>query len=875
MALRAFRLNPSLGGFGGESAVLAPRPTTTTAGAAKTHHKAKGSATGRTSDIVQLSDVQHSTCDAFAQIVKELVDNAVDACSTGATLTLDSTPSEHQGERSASKRVRVVIQPEKMTATENISEDELGIEDANETHNDNEVLRVSVSDNGCGMENIQNCVEAFQTNKAGHTTHNEKSSQRVDNSNEGIDSQEKENDEPNLTAGRYGIGLTLCLLHAQRLVPDSCASITSATASSIQWTRASYVVDTEGDTVRCVKKEHLPKKRRDESGTAISLLVPGGMTAQRAWPRLAEYFARFQLSLGLNCSVQVMAPTLSSVPLFIRPPIEMARRERKRNNNSSIKDAHTETQNEDAITKDDHHSSEDDHEWNDGLTDDDDDEQSSPNQAKDYPVNTIPSVHERISSSEAAGSDNVRNKRKDYGPNVDLTLDRRRAILQAVSSYLSQPLDLRNVAHSIQRIRSQTNPRSQGVSEISGRQGRNGYQSPTSDEPHLEVDMIVYTANNEESHDNDEEYMDDEVENMFGTRPDSFSSERHDREHSREESSKTSARLMLIRMVNRVPLLDGAEASACGLVRGIMGKRSTWNSFGLDVSMSSAADLNDFFGGKRAKSKETAPLNADGCFIPTYEVSDSVQVAPFFQSSTHSLFEPEDEEEKLFDQEEEEQLSDNDSILGEAKKRKRKSRKLLLPAHLRLGNILIIAQIHATPSALPLPTLSKGRLPLNDKAIDDALEVGLVACLRSLQKSNPDLLLTAHQLKKAERETRYIPAVAAALSSIVCASKQKEIQNEEDDYSAIGFEEVLQSDQSTVESGKEIKECSEQEVGHYEESDCLSNTEGSNEYSSRGCLPISTSFPHKRAHDEHCTNEKQGPVTFSGPDDDDDNDSWW
>jgi hypothetical protein len=278
MALRAFRLNPSLGGFGGESAVLAPRPKTT-AGAAKTHRKAKGSATGRNSDIAQLSDEQHSTCDAFAQIVKELVDNAVDACSTGATLTLDSTPSENQGESSASKRVRVVIQPEKMTATEKISENELGIEDANETHNVDEVLRVSVSDNGCGMENIQNCVEAFQTNKAGNITQNEKSSQRVDNSNEGIDSQEKKNDEPNLTAGRYGIGLTLCLLHAQRLVPDSCASITSATASSIQWTRASYVVDTEGDTVRCVKKEHLPKKRRDESGTAISLLVPVRISA--------------------------------------------------------------------------------------------------------------------------------------------------------------------------------------------------------------------------------------------------------------------------------------------------------------------------------------------------------------------------------------------------------------------------------------------------------------------------------------------------------------------------------------------------------------------------------------------------------------------
>jgi hypothetical protein len=271
MALRAFRLNPSLGGFGGESAVLAPRPTT--AGAAKSHQKVKGSATGRTRDNAQLSGVQHSTCDAFAQIVKELVDNAVDACSTGATLTLHSTPSENQRESSASKRVRIVIQPETMP------EDELGIEDANEMHNDDEVLRVSVSDNGCGMDNIQHCVEAFRSSKSGDITRKETSSQRVDNSNEEIDSQEKKINEPNLTAGRYGIGLTLCLLHAQRLVPDSCASITSATASSIQWTRASYVVDTEGDTVRCVKKEHLPKKRRDESGTAISLLVPVRISA--------------------------------------------------------------------------------------------------------------------------------------------------------------------------------------------------------------------------------------------------------------------------------------------------------------------------------------------------------------------------------------------------------------------------------------------------------------------------------------------------------------------------------------------------------------------------------------------------------------------
>jgi hypothetical protein len=38
-----------------------------------------------------------------------------------------------------------------------------------------------------------------------------------------------------------------------------------------------------------------------------------------AWPRLAEYFARFKLSLGLQCSLEVMAPSLSRIPLVVRP----------------------------------------------------------------------------------------------------------------------------------------------------------------------------------------------------------------------------------------------------------------------------------------------------------------------------------------------------------------------------------------------------------------------------------------------------------------------------------------------------------------------------------------------------------------------------
>ena len=197
MALRAFHANPCLGGFGGESS----------------------------GPLRVNSQATEQDCDAFAQIIKELVDNAVDAC-------------QHSTEEA--KRIRVVI--ERMNETN---------EDGDYTEVDH-VLRVTVSDNGVGMEDIQDCVNAFRTSKAGN---------------------EDEEDVEN-TAGRYGIGLTLCLLHAQRLVPNSCASITSATADSRHFIRASYVVDTDGDSVLCVKQEHLPKTSQEESGTAVSLLVP-------------------------------------------------------------------------------------------------------------------------------------------------------------------------------------------------------------------------------------------------------------------------------------------------------------------------------------------------------------------------------------------------------------------------------------------------------------------------------------------------------------------------------------------------------------------------------------------------------------------------
>ena len=152
-----------------------------------------------------------------------------------------------------------------------------------------------------------------------------------------------------------------------------------------------------------------------------------------------------------------------------------------------------------------------------------------------------------------------------------------------------------------------------------------------------------------------------------------------------------SASMVLVRMVNKIPLLDSAEAVACGLVQGLSSKKRLWNSFGLDVGLKSD------------------PSNVGK--LPIFEVRDSDQVAPFFKSGAHKLLEQDDDDES--DLEENSDTDTDDSVdstasLGVKRKRgKRRHHNNLLPASVRLGNILVITQIHAEPTTLPLPTLSK------------------------------------------------------------------------------------------------------------------------------------------------------------------------
>lgn len=232
MALRAFQFNPSLGGFGTETHTSLP--------------KING--------------------DAFPQIVKELVDNAVDACSFGrAPNKFGESP-----EKGVYKRVRVKIEAEEFMPTPPL--------DGAKTM---DCLRITVSDNGVGMEDVDACVMVFSSNKNGGDT-SKSGNGNLRNKADKASKKKKPPKSANVkttegdgyTSGRYGLGLTLCLLHAQHSVPGSVTCITSTTATSKHWIRSTYQVDMDADHVRCKKREELAKEDEGECGTIVSLLVP-------------------------------------------------------------------------------------------------------------------------------------------------------------------------------------------------------------------------------------------------------------------------------------------------------------------------------------------------------------------------------------------------------------------------------------------------------------------------------------------------------------------------------------------------------------------------------------------------------------------------
>ncbi|KAL7576516.1 hypothetical protein ACA910_018015 [Epithemia clementina (nom. ined.)] len=851
MALRTFRFNPSLGGFGRESSSSSHIQSFS--------RQSKNNENNTRTTNNDLEEEVVVEADAFAQIIKELVDNAMDACRSCQPLQEDTSVQNHGttvskqkakhpcgskhsaqaneiirksgigattkdrsfSQSHISRRVLVKIVPE--PATPRIKKDDSPSHDKSAEGDSDpsaglphqpprELVRVTVTDNGCGMKDIQACVDPFFTNKAHNssstTTTATKEAATMKNKTKTKTAKDihdhGNSSHQNNTAGRYGIGLTLCLLHAQRLVPHSSASIQSATAQDSHYTQVQCWVDTDCDAVRCwpVVKDNdkakngtapaaatlLPKRFASQSGTSISLLLPGGATAAAAWPRLASYFSKFQLSLDLPCSLQVMAPSLSHIPLYVQPvhEEEAAAADQRRNKSLGLKDS----DNESSCSKPSHHphspSTESgknpsskrstrrvstspiqqqpkDDEGNEDWIDPmdlplGDDQPKLPSshchlhdeveEFKDWvdPMSMpleedlpflLPSgtkEPEDLSTGHRSDSScSIFNKWKKKSLTVSPQDLIRSRLHRAAQKYLGREVDLKNVAHATVPIRQPAPPYATATAAA---------VQPFNEWPQLEIGFIVYNHHADDS--------DDVPEN-------------------RPDQNAASAEMTLIRLVNSVPLLDSAQAVACGLVQGLLEMQKVWHTFGLTVTPHP---------GRRRGST---------C-LPTFQVKDSDQVAPFFQQHhTHKQHRQDDatsfvsEED---DEEEEENQSagsneDRDAV-SKSKRRRRKQRRAvshgsdwLRPAHSRLGNLLVICQLHANPSRLPLPTLCKGRLPLDDAGLLTALQVAITRCLRQLQTSNPTLFLTTKQLKTVERNVQFVPALAQAVTSIVTNSTSK------------------------------------------------------------------------------------------------------
>jgi hypothetical protein len=347
-----------------------------------------------------------------------------------------------------------------------------------------------------------------------------------------------------------------------------------------------------------------------------------------AWPRLAEYLARFKLSLGLTCSMEVLAPTLSRVPLFIKPSCRKSMSKRVLHNTKA-----TTVQEESAEP------------WRDGFPDEEPDPAATARDARDTAKKT------KAAAQRQSKDDDLQEKRRD--------------ICEAARQFLDRPVDLSNVAYEVVQIQQQkkTDPMTKR---------KRGGGANDEDIPTLEVAIIVHGPG---CVDEDDDILDSEDVLEQGTEPVFHNDD--------VEEDLVEAKITLVRMVNKIPLLDSVEAVACGLVQGLATKKKLWNAFGLDVSL------------------DMEPISRS--LAPSYDVRDSDQVESLIKRGVHELLQP-DRSPHRQDDEDDDGDGDRSTEDEETSHRFR-----MLPAKIRLGNILIITQIHAKPSKLPLPTLSKVR----------------------------------------------------------------------------------------------------------------------------------------------------------------------
>ena len=239
------------------------------------------------------------------------------------------------------------------------------------------------------------------------------------------------------------------------------------------------------------------------------------------------------------------------------------------------------------------------------------------------------------------------------------------AIRDGTQKYTTQPIELKNIAHSKFPIRG----------EISN-------ASQTSDN-FLEVTLIVLTPDDESEDDGEHSALPTDRDGQASTA------------EALEDAVDPSGRLRLIRLVNSIPMLDTQEALGCGMVNKLASLRQVWFSFGLDVCL--------------ARSTDT--LRRDDP-TPTLEVRDSYQILPFLARGSHEAFQ------EVVESDDDESSKSSLTSVGSDIDDKRSGRhrrdreynrasKVALPARIRFANTLIVVHVHGTPSTLPLPTLSK------------------------------------------------------------------------------------------------------------------------------------------------------------------------
>ena len=269
----------------------------------------------------------------------------------------------------------------------------------------------------------------------------------------------------------------------------------------------------------------------------------------------------------MSCSLEVKAPTLSTVPLYIRPTFEMKHRQKRMEKNKRRIRATEEDDESGEIMAAESQSTKtrrddcgdgntsrlalesDDDEWDDGLTvdhieeerryassqdknDSGEDSDDSPEQiGQSQP--SLASSEKKNSKDDVADTGKAKEKLTDEENPED---DRREFILKATSSYLNRQIELKNVAHAVNPIRR-------------GGEGTSAASQTPSDRPMLEVDMVVYGrahANNDHS------YSDGEESATSSNVGDEFDAILDGKNYNDE--SGESGKLILIRMVNRIPV---------------------------------------------------------------------------------------------------------------------------------------------------------------------------------------------------------------------------------------------------------------------------------------------------------------------------------